>query len=65
MKYGPPLSAKLRAQIVSATHNAAPSRYTLHSGLIVTIFRRWSVDCAAANSHSLSHPAVRGALVGS
>src|SRR6266851_5533223 len=37
MKYGPPLSPKLRAQIVSATHNVAPSMYTLHAGVIFTI----------------------------
>jgi hypothetical protein len=33
MKYGPPLSPKLREQSVSATHNAAPSMYTLPSGV--------------------------------
>ena len=32
LKYGPPLSPKLREQIVNAMHNAAPSTYTLHSG---------------------------------
>ncbi len=37
MKYGPPRSPKLREQIVIATHNAAPSRYTLHAGVIFTI----------------------------
>ena len=37
MKYGPPLSPKLREQIVSATHNVAPSMYTLHSGVIFFI----------------------------
>src|SRR5207302_1975312 len=37
MKYGPPLSPKLREQMVSATHNVAPSTYTLHSGLTFTI----------------------------
>src|SRR2546426_10662595 len=37
MKYGPPLSPKLREQIVSATHNVAPSMYTLHAGVIFTI----------------------------
>lgn len=36
MKYGPPLSPKLREQIVSATHNVAPRTYTLHSGVIFT-----------------------------
>jgi len=37
MKHGPPLSPKLREQIVSATHNVAPRTYTLHSGAIFTI----------------------------
>src|SRR5207244_9946856 len=37
MKYGPPLSPKLREQIVSATHRVAPSMYTLHSGLTFTV----------------------------
>jgi hypothetical protein len=37
MKDGPPRSLKLREQIVSATHNVAPSMYTLHAGLIFTI----------------------------
>src|SRR6267143_1481988 len=37
MKYGPPLSPKLREQMVSATHNMAPSMYTLHAGVIFTI----------------------------
>src|SRR6266852_9361387 len=37
MKYGPPLSPKLREQIVSATHNVAPSAYTLCSGVIFTV----------------------------
>ena len=36
MKYGPPRSPKLREQMVSATHNVAPSTYTLHSGVIFT-----------------------------
>ena len=36
MKYGPPRSPKLREQIVNATHNVAPSMYTLHSGMIFT-----------------------------
>jgi hypothetical protein len=40
MKYGPPLSPKLREQIVSATHNVAPSMYTLHAGVIFTILLR-------------------------
>jgi hypothetical protein len=37
MKRGPPLSPKLREQMVSATHNVAPSMYTLHSGVTFTI----------------------------
>src|ERR1700730_11799809 len=37
MKYGPPRSPKLREQTVSATHNEAPSKYTLHAGVIFTI----------------------------
>src|ERR1700674_2820088 len=37
MKYGPPLSPKLREQIVSAMHNVAPSMYTLPAGVIFTI----------------------------
>src|SRR6266566_1055345 len=37
MKYGPPLSPKLREQIVSATHKVAPSTYTLHSGTTFTV----------------------------
>src|SRR5713101_7644374 len=37
MKYGPPLSPKLREQMVSATHNMAPSMYTLHAGVMFTI----------------------------
>src|SRR5882672_9602410 len=40
MKYGPPLSPKLREQIVSAMHNVAPSMYTLHSGVTFTILLR-------------------------
>src|SRR5437660_10050831 len=36
MKYGPPLSPKLREQMVNATHNVAPSTYTLHSEVIFT-----------------------------
>src|SRR6266478_1149137 len=43
MKYGPPLSPKFREQIVSATHNVAPSTYTLHSGLTFTILPCLSV----------------------
>src|ERR1700690_4317810 len=37
MKYGPPLSLKLREQIVSATHNVAPSMYTLCAEVIFTV----------------------------
>ena len=37
MKDGPPRSPKLREQIVIATHNVAPSRYTLHAAVIFTI----------------------------
>lgn len=37
MKYGPPLSPKLREQIVSDAYNVAPSMYTLHAGVIFTI----------------------------
>src|SRR5258705_6642064 len=37
MKYGPPLSPKLREQIVSAPHKLAPSMYTLLAGVIFTI----------------------------
>ena len=37
MKYGPPRSPKLREQIVSATHNVAPSMYSLDAGVIFTI----------------------------
>src|SRR5881397_879257 len=44
MKYGPPLSPKLREQIVSATHNVAPSVYTLHSGVIFTFLRGTSSE---------------------
>src|SRR2546425_2101455 len=36
MKYGPPLSPKLREQIVSATHNVAPSMYSLVDGVSFT-----------------------------
>src|SRR5438552_15088781 len=39
MKYGPPLSPKLREQIVSATHDVAPSVYTLHSGVTFTVLQ--------------------------
>ena len=37
MKSGPPRSPKLREQIVRATHNVAPSTYTLHSGMTFTV----------------------------
>ena len=37
MKNGPPRSPKLREQIVSATHNVAPNRHTLHAGVIFII----------------------------
>ena len=37
MKYGPPRSPKWREQIVSATHNVAPSMYTLHAGVIFIV----------------------------
>jgi hypothetical protein len=37
MKYVPPLSPKLREQIVSAMHNVVPSRYTLHAEVIFTV----------------------------
>src|SRR5271165_7047000 len=37
MKYGPPLSPKLREQTVSATHNVMPRKYTLHSGVTFTV----------------------------
>ena len=37
MKYGPPRSPKLREQIARATHNVAPSTYTLHSGMTFTV----------------------------
>jgi len=37
MKYSPPRSPKLREQIVSATHNVAPSMYTLLAGVIFII----------------------------
>ena len=38
MKYGPPRSPKLREQMVSARHNAAPRTYTLHSEVTFTVF---------------------------
>ena len=53
MKPGPPLSPKLREQIVSATHNVAPSMYTLHSGVTFTVFRYPSVMCLHTISPSL------------
>src|SRR5260370_14890825 len=37
MKYGPPLSPKLREQMVSATHSVAPRTYTLHAWVIFII----------------------------
>src|SRR5205085_6969827 len=37
MKYGPPLSPKLREQKVSAPHNVAPNMYTLHSEVTFTV----------------------------
>ena len=37
MKYGPPRSPKLREQMVSASHNMAPSMYTLQAQVIFTI----------------------------
>ena len=37
MKDRPPRSPKWREQMVSATHNMAPSMYTLHAGVIFTI----------------------------
>src|ERR1700694_440184 len=37
MKYGPPRSPKLPEQMVSATHNVAPSAYTLHWGVTFTV----------------------------
>src|SRR6266576_1206705 len=40
MKYGPPLSPKLREQIVSAMHNVRPRTYTLHSGVTFTVLLR-------------------------
>src|SRR5437868_15137321 len=43
MKRGPPLSPKLREQIVSATHNVAPSRYSLHAAVSLTTVPRPSV----------------------
>src|SRR5690348_6732921 len=40
MKCDPPLSPKLREQIVSATHAAAPRVYTLHSAVTFTVLQR-------------------------
>src|SRR5579864_6208944 len=37
MKYGPPRSPKLRKQMVNATHNVAPSKYTLRADVIFII----------------------------
>ena len=57
MKYGPPLSPKLREQIVSATHNVAPSMYTLHAGVIFTVaFSHARSELAATSSHSRHQP---------
>ena len=65
MKYGPPRSLKLREQMVSATHNVAPSMYTLHAGVSSSQFSRARPElCRSHSSHSLSHAAVRGALAG-
>ena len=50
MKYGPPLSPKLREQMVSATHNVAPSMYTLCSGVVFTI----TITILPCRSDSLS-----------
>src|ERR1700730_12043694 len=50
MKYGPPLSPKLREQIVSATHNVAPSMYTLHSGVTITVLPRRSESLSESPS---------------
>ena len=65
MKYGPPRSPKLREQMVSATTKVAPSTYTLHSGVTFTVLSvPVRLTGPVANSHSLSHAAVRGALAG-
>ena len=48
MKYGPPRSPKLREQIVSATHNVAPSMYTLDSEVSFTILPCPSDDSTRA-----------------
>src|SRR5713101_4723683 len=54
MKYGPPRSPKLREQMVSATHNVAPSMYTLHAGVIFTIT---ILQCpSGTSSHSRHQP---------
>ena len=55
MKDGPPLSPKVREQIVSATHKMAPSTYTLVEGVNFT-FSGARPNCATACSHSLSQP---------
>src|SRR5215468_2676700 len=47
MKCGPPRSPKLRAQMVSARNNAAPSAHTRCAGLIFTVLRRPSWNVAA------------------
>ena len=71
MKYGPPLSPKLREQMVSATHNAGAedvhscAGVSLHIAITILPCPSEVVrDRAAASSHSLSHAAVRGALAG-
>src|SRR5579864_9052389 len=60
MKCGPPLSPKLREQMVSATHNVAPSAYTLHSGVIFTILP-WPSATVLPHVPSLSATAPCGA----
>src|SRR4029077_3160841 len=52
MKYGPPRSPKLREQIVSATHNVAPTMYTLHAGVIFTIA---ILPCPSGTCRQSSH----------
>jgi hypothetical protein len=58
MKYGPPRSPKLREQMVSATHNVAPSAYTLHSGVIFNYYNSPVpvCNCVATTSHSRHQP---------
>jgi hypothetical protein len=57
MKYGPPLSPKLREQIVSATHNVAPSVYTLHAGVIFIISITILLCASGTCRHKLPLPA--------